>query len=198
MVLTAAPTVTPSTPGTTAATVPAASYPRRAGSLGSSRYWPLRNIDSARFSPSALTAIWTSPLPGGGTSSSSIWRTSGPPVLWNRTTRAMSVSSQRATGILLPKGPVSPKRPILPGSQGDTVAGRGPYTSFRPDRSRRAPRPGAPDDNCCPYCGGSPLPHAVRCLASRTPEGELNVSRIVVQAFVTLDGVVQAGGGPDE
>ena len=49
-----------------AATVPAASYPSRAGSLGFSRYCPLRNIDSARFSPSALMLIWTSPFPGRG------------------------------------------------------------------------------------------------------------------------------------
>ena len=41
---------------------------------------------------SALTRIWTSPFPGGGTSSCSIFRTSGPPVLWNRTTRAMAFS----------------------------------------------------------------------------------------------------------
>ena len=49
-------------------------------------------IDSARLSPSALTLIWTSPFPGGGTSSCSILRTSGPPVLWKRTTRAMAFS----------------------------------------------------------------------------------------------------------
>ena len=30
--------------------------------------------------------------PGGGTSSCSIFRTSGPPVFWNRTTRAMAFS----------------------------------------------------------------------------------------------------------
>ena len=92
MVLTASPTSNPSPPGPTAATVPAASYPMRAGKSGFSMYSPLRNIDSARLSPSALTLIWTSPFPGGGTSSCSIFRTSGPPVLWNRTTRAMAFS----------------------------------------------------------------------------------------------------------
>src|SRR5262245_35138316 len=51
----------------------------RAGKSGCSRYSPLRNIDSARLSPSALTLIWTSPFSGGGTSSCSIFRTSGPP-----------------------------------------------------------------------------------------------------------------------
>src|SRR5947209_1254980 len=45
---------------------------------------------------------------------------------------------------------------------------------------------------------------AARCIRStRTPSpqqdrGELAMSMIVVQAFITLDGVVQAGGGPDE
>src|SRR5262252_382857 len=62
MVLTASPTLNPSPPGPTAATVPAASYPMRAGKSGCSRYSPLRNIDSARLSPSALTLIWTSPF----------------------------------------------------------------------------------------------------------------------------------------
>src|SRR5262249_9825927 len=80
MVLTASPTWNPSPPGPTAATVPAASYPMRAGKSGCSMYSPLRNIDSARLSPSALTRIWTSPFPGGGTSRCSIFRTSGPPV----------------------------------------------------------------------------------------------------------------------
>src|SRR5262245_33309417 len=68
-------------------------------------------MDSARFSPSALTLIWTSPFPGGGTSSSSIWRTSGPPVSWNRTTRAMTLSCCRPTI----------------DSQGNTAVGREPY-----------------------------------------------------------------------
>src|SRR5262245_3325610 len=36
--------------------------------------------------------IWTSPFSGGGTSRSSILRTSGPPVSWNRTTLAMFLS----------------------------------------------------------------------------------------------------------
>src|SRR6516225_4737398 len=100
MVLTASPTLKRSTPGPTAA----ASYPRRAGSLGSSRYWPLRNIDSARFSPSALMVIWTSPLSGGGTSTFSIWRTSGPPVLWNRTMRAMTLSCSGESIFVVARG----------------------------------------------------------------------------------------------
>src|SRR5262249_45899706 len=92
MVLTASPTLNPSPPGPTAATVPAASYPMRAGKAGCSMYSPRRNIDSARLSPSALTLIWTSPFPGGGTSSCSIFRTAGPPVSWNRITRAIAFS----------------------------------------------------------------------------------------------------------
>src|SRR6516225_6977104 len=92
MMLTASPTLNPSPPGPTAATVPAASTPMRAGKSGCSMYSPLRNIDSARLSPSALTLIWTSPFPGGGTSRCSIFRTSGPPVSWNRTTRVMAFS----------------------------------------------------------------------------------------------------------
>src|SRR5215469_5967219 len=39
------------TSGPTAVTTPAASYPSFAGSWGASRYWPLRNNTSARFSP---------------------------------------------------------------------------------------------------------------------------------------------------
>src|SRR4029453_6370513 len=72
----------------------------RAGRFGCSMYSPLRNIDSARLSPSALTPIWTSPFPGGETSSCSIFRTSGPPVSWNRTTRAMAFSSCQIEGCM--------------------------------------------------------------------------------------------------
>ena len=79
-VLTASPGLKPVTFGPTDSTVPAASYPSRAGNAGSSKYWPERNMASARFRPSALTAIRTSPFPGGGTSTFSIFRTSGPPV----------------------------------------------------------------------------------------------------------------------
>ncbi len=50
------------------------------GELGLFQYWPLRNIASARLSPSAWMRIWTSPLPGGGTSTSSTRSTSGPPI----------------------------------------------------------------------------------------------------------------------
>ena len=34
--------------------------------------------------------------------------------------------------------------------------------------------------------------------AALLDQGEPRMSTIVVQAFITLDGVVQAGGGPDE
>ena len=97
MVLTASPGWKPSTPGPTDSIVPAASYPNRAGKTGSSRYCPRRNIDSARFRPKALTAIRTSPLLGGGTSTVSILRTSGPPNWWKRTARAMTISFKKAS-----------------------------------------------------------------------------------------------------
>jgi len=45
----------------------------------------LRDATSARLRPIAFTRRRTSPVPGSGRGSSSSWRTSGPPVLWNRT-----------------------------------------------------------------------------------------------------------------
>ncbi len=38
----------------------------------------------------------------------------------------------------------------------------------------------------------------IRVKSPPNTQGETDVSSIVVQAFITLDGVVQAGGGPDE
>src|SRR6516225_7412318 len=72
----------------------------RSGRLNPDASWKIGLFDvlaSAEYrlgamSPSALTLIWTSPFPGGGTSRCSIFRTSGPPVSWNRTTRVMAFS----------------------------------------------------------------------------------------------------------
>ena len=64
MVLTASPILKPWTPGPIAATVPAASYPSRAGSFGSSRYWPLRNMALGAVESQCVDADLNLTLPG--------------------------------------------------------------------------------------------------------------------------------------
>src|ERR1700691_1717498 len=72
--------------------MPAASYPRHDGNfLGLSMYLSLRNIDTARLMPMALTSMRTSCGPGDATSVSTNSRTTRPPILANLIARDMIV-----------------------------------------------------------------------------------------------------------
>src|SRR6267143_1640453 len=89
MTATRSPTARPSTSDPNASITPAASTPSCAGKVALVADLPDRIRTSPRFRPIALIRKRTSLGPGSGTTTSSIFSTSGPPNSWNRTLRFM-------------------------------------------------------------------------------------------------------------
>src|SRR6478672_1143106 len=95
MTATRSPTARPSTSDPNASITPAASTPSCAGKVALVADFPDLIRTSPRFRPIALIRKQTSLGPGSGTTTSSIFRTSGPPNSWNRTLRDIGLSPDR-------------------------------------------------------------------------------------------------------